>query len=452
MTTITSTIDILITEADRAEILDGRIVASGFARLAVDGERFLMTGRSGRHSLLVIATDAERLSAHWSVFAAHPLNVDDQGPEDPEGGEPVEDLDDQVEELDQGKLVVHGLPITGRTADGRDPWQAVKGGSFLISYFNRRAGDIERVIEHLGDDQILLLDNGAFSAWRKGIALDDDYFEGFEAWAQEILDRVPQAIAIIPDVIDGTPAENDRLIRETALDYDRALVVWHLDEPLDLLRHRIEGGFNYIGIGSAGAFAQVGTPAWRARMGEVFAYLDELFADADFAAAYARPWLHMLRGIGVQHAWPFDSADSTNFAINYKRQDARGETPAAFADRITAKAIEGDGYRGRYVERPAELAATVAAMTALQLTISKEETTECQNEAPAARSAIRFCGFPPPAGSSTSRSNSAAPSASSCASSPARPTPRPSAPGAPARASWPLIGAPSRPTANTLPA
>ena len=51
-------------------------IKSGVAALFVssDGERFVMTGPSGRHSLLVVATDLDRLNAHWRVFAADSRN------------------------------------------------------------------------------------------------------------------------------------------------------------------------------------------------------------------------------------------------------------------------------------------------------------------------------------------------------------------------------------------
>ncbi|MEK9754669.1 MAG: hypothetical protein VW338_15855 [Rhodospirillaceae bacterium] len=285
-------------------------------------------------------------------------------------------LDRTVETIEAGadtaaKLVVHGLPITGKTAGGVDPWRAVAGGSFLISYYHRRKGDLERVTAALGDDQILLLDNGAFSAWRNGLELDDDYWQGFETWAAEILARVPQAVAIVPDVIGGSVDDNLRLIRECTLPIERTMVVWHLNEPLELLRYHIESGRYFIGIGSAGEFAQVGTAAWTARMTEAFDYLDALFADADFASCYARPWLHMLRGIGVQGAWRFDSADSTNFAVNYKRQDKRGEAPAQFAARIEGGARRGSGHRS-VDERPTAIAADQAALAELMREIWRE--------------------------------------------------------------------------------
>lgn len=77
----------LITADDVERLMSSRgvVVREGKASLAVtkvDGpnepeERFLMLGPSGRHSLLVIATDVDRLNAHWSVFASDPRNQGD---------------------------------------------------------------------------------------------------------------------------------------------------------------------------------------------------------------------------------------------------------------------------------------------------------------------------------------------------------------------------------------
>lgn len=36
--------------------------------------RFVMEGPSGRHTLLVDATDLDRLNAHWTIFASHAAN------------------------------------------------------------------------------------------------------------------------------------------------------------------------------------------------------------------------------------------------------------------------------------------------------------------------------------------------------------------------------------------
>lgn len=68
-----------------ALIKAGTIIESGKAQLAaewtadrVTGQtegRFVMRGPSGVHSLLIDATDTERLNAHWQGFAADPRNA-----------------------------------------------------------------------------------------------------------------------------------------------------------------------------------------------------------------------------------------------------------------------------------------------------------------------------------------------------------------------------------------
>jgi hypothetical protein len=67
-----------LTEDDYAALTSGRNVAvtHGAATLWLSrtDDRFVMQGPSGTHSLLVVATDLDRLNAHWRVFAAHDDN------------------------------------------------------------------------------------------------------------------------------------------------------------------------------------------------------------------------------------------------------------------------------------------------------------------------------------------------------------------------------------------
>lgn len=67
-----------------ALIKGGTIIEAGRAKLACEWHlnetgategRFVMTGPSGGHSLMIIATDIDRLNAHWSGFAADPRNA-----------------------------------------------------------------------------------------------------------------------------------------------------------------------------------------------------------------------------------------------------------------------------------------------------------------------------------------------------------------------------------------
>lgn len=83
-----------LTDADFAQLLNGRIARFCFERASVRvawvplpggaglGEgampkerRFVMEGPSGTHSLLVAATDLDRLNAHWTVFCDDERNL-----------------------------------------------------------------------------------------------------------------------------------------------------------------------------------------------------------------------------------------------------------------------------------------------------------------------------------------------------------------------------------------
>lgn len=209
---------------------------------------------------------------------------------------------------------IHGTPITPKRF-----LDQMTGASFCVSYFSPQ--QLEDVIPLLGPDSVLLLDNGAFSAWKKGLVLDEAYWDGYWSWVKPILDRVPQAVAVVPDVIGGTVEENARLIRElpeTLWGYeDRLMVVWHLNEPLSYLRWMLESGFGNIAFGSAGEYASVGTALWDARVDEAFGLIDQL--TLDLSHGIARPRIHMMRGLGQlkRGRHPFTTADSTNLARNH---------------------------------------------------------------------------------------------------------------------------------------
>lgn len=253
------------------------------------------------------------------------------------------------------KRVVHGLPISGTNPEtGKPAIDSLAGGSFLATYFYTRPGQkkisdehIDRAIELVGDDEVFFLDNGAFTAYRSGqpIHEDESYLDGFYDWAEGVMDRCPQAVAIIPDVIGGTTKDNEQLAQMFPFDPLRSCYVWHLHEDLAVLKHIVEAGYAYIGFGSSEEYWKVGSAIWKDRIDAAFAYLDELFADEEFAAAYARPQIHMLRGIAVQHAYRFDSADSVNIAINWNRQrKVSSEQLSAFRARVERKASQGDVF------------------------------------------------------------------------------------------------------------
>lgn len=170
------------------------------------------------------------------------------------------------------KITVYGLPLNPLSA-----LEQLKGASFCVSYATRKKlnKQLDDAMRLVGEAGILLIDNGAFSMYRRGEAtgFDEGYLEGFEAWAGAILEKCPQAIAVVPDVIGGTEEENAELCRISQLDPDRAMGIWHLNESFDYLIWLCET-YGWVGFGSAGDYWQVGTEKWHARVKAAFAAID----------------------------------------------------------------------------------------------------------------------------------------------------------------------------------
>jgi len=216
------------------------------------------------------------------------------------------------------KRLVHGTPITPMAR-----WAEVNGKSFCVSYAAPR--DLERAIKAVGKEEILILDNGAFSAWTKGLKLDDEYWAGYWAWAVDALERCPNAIAVIPDVIGGGIFENWLEARKAVHKYvpyeltGRLMYVWHMNEPLEILKNAARL-FNFVAIGSSDEFdIKKGTKkgsVFDDRMIEAFSVIDAIEI---FRLGGSRPWVHMMRGLGVLEKYRWDSADSVTLAINPSR-------------------------------------------------------------------------------------------------------------------------------------
>src|SRR5262245_11861826 len=209
-----------------------------------------------------------------------------------------------VEVIPVKKTTIYGLPLNPTPL-----LEQLKGASFCVSYGTRQklGKQLEQAIELVGNDGILLVDNGAYSAWQKGVDTmsDESYLEGYAAWANDILARCPQAIAVFPDVIGGTPEQNWQLVLDNMMlfdDPDRVMPIWHLDEPIWYLLNICEGGFGYIGLGSAGEYGVTGTAKWHARMREVFAAVDKWATENK--GMYTRPRFHMMRAQAHAHRYP----------------------------------------------------------------------------------------------------------------------------------------------------
>lgn len=193
-------------------------------------------------------------------------------------------------------LHYHGTPISPAYV-----YKFLGGRHFCVSYADPR--DVERAHE-LG--QSVMLDNGAFSAWRIGKPTD---WPGYYAWCDRWLDH-PNTWAVIPDVITGTAEDQDDLIRQWPHG-SRGAPVWHMHEPVERLLRLIDH-WPRVCIGSSEDYARVLSPAWKARMDAVWNTIE--------ASGMRTPWLHMLRGMQcVKYDWPFASVDSTDVARNHNR-------------------------------------------------------------------------------------------------------------------------------------
>lgn len=231
------------------------------------------------------------------------------------------------------RRVVHGTPITpNRLLD------TLAGESFCVSFAAPQ--QLDRCIDLVGPEEILILDNGAFSHWRAGKGAIDR--EAFWTWANEAMDRCPQAVAVIPDIIEGSEADN---LKEIALAIrgglakypERCMGIWHLNESQDFLSLQLKL-LNFVGLGSC---AEFDVQRQRARYLERLDHVRKTRAIIKAATGRA-PWIHLMRGLGVFHeaAWA-ESADSTNVARNHCRHRDQGDQRARnMADRIAGR-IQG---------------------------------------------------------------------------------------------------------------
>lgn len=209
----------------------------------------------------------------------------------------------------------HGTPITPVTA-----LYELAGRHFCVSH--ARPEQVARVHE-IG--QSVMLDNGAFSKWKRGAETN---WPNFYAWCDRWL-GFPTTWAVIPDVIDGGSQLQDALVREWPFGH-RGAPVWHMDEPLHRLL-RLCSEWPRVCIGSTAEYRKVMSDLWRRRMDECWNALAREHRHL--------PWVHMLRGMQCSgEVWPFASVDSTDIAQNHWRPQ---NTPRGMADRWDALQTPG---------------------------------------------------------------------------------------------------------------
>jgi hypothetical protein len=207
-------------------------------------------------------------------------------------------------------ICYHGTPITPNAT-----LLTLAGKHFCVSHMRP---DQVAVCHQIG--QSVMLDNGAFSKWKSGKAVN---WPAYYEWCDKWLDY-PTTWAVIPDEIEAGSQEQDALIREWPHG-DRGAPVWHMDEPLDRAL-RLADEWPRICFGANGEFSTIPGPAFTARMDAVW---------NELAKRHRRtPNIHMLRGMQLtKFPWPFASVDSTDVAQNHHLPH---RTARAMADRWDA--------------------------------------------------------------------------------------------------------------------
>ena len=189
----------------------------------------------------------------------------------------------------------HGTPITPRSV-----LHELAGRNFCVSFAEPRDVD---VCHQIG--QSVMLDNGAYSVWRKDIDID------WRAWAEWVEPWLEfrTTWAVLPDVIGGSEAENNWMLLQWRS--IKGVPVWHLHESFSRLKELVDK-YGRVCFGSSGAYDAVGSDPWRRRVARAF---DEI---ADPSGRV--PWVHMLRGMAMAGSeFPFSSVDSTDIARNHNR-------------------------------------------------------------------------------------------------------------------------------------
>lgn len=220
---------------------------------------------------------------------------------------------------------IHGSPFSGSKHDPEvDELCAHLYGTGeaggLVSFMGKVQTDL--VIKH---GIITVFDNGAFSLWKRLKKLGtldgfdwDKHWTKFYLWLFMYYSKIEWFL--IPDVIEGSEEENDRLVNSVpSMFKDKAVPVWHTVESIDRFV-RLCDEFDIVAIGACGQHQTIMSDACISRLGHAF---DEIYRYRDISVK-----IHGLRMTDnrVVAKFPFHSCDSTSVVTREKmsREDNPG--------------------------------------------------------------------------------------------------------------------------------
>ncbi|WP_325437552.1 hypothetical protein [Pseudomonas nitroreducens] len=234
----------------------------------------------------------------------------------------------------------HGTPCSGPRAEA---YPFLAGRHALVSFAS--PDDLAAVADVC---QSFVFDNGAYSVWNRGGTLDVD---GYTRWVDDWYRHPGFDWALIPDVINGDEAANDKLLEQWP-SHLPGVPVWHMHESLDRLKE-LAGNWRTVAIGSSGQWKSPGTQPWWRRIGAAMTAICD-----DTGRPICK--LHGLRMLdpNIFSRLPLSSADSTNAAVNGGNVARFGVYPAptaaqraaVIADRIEASNSSPTWQRSRQVE------------------------------------------------------------------------------------------------------
>lgn len=218
----------------------------------------------------------------------------------------------------------HGMPLSG----GLQTEMVMQGRHAFVSFAH--ASTIGLIAEIT---QSFALDNGAFSAWKSRKAFD---LNGFGDFVSDWHRHPGFDWYVMPDVIGGDHHENQKLRAAwfNLVDSDvwrKGVPVWHLHEPLEVLRD-LCAAYPRVAFGSSAEFSQVGSTVWWSRMAEAM----DICCDDIGRPRVKLHGLRMLDPTIFSH-FPFSSADSTNVGRN-AGLDCRWRGPYVSGLSVRAKA------------------------------------------------------------------------------------------------------------------
>ena len=193
-----------------------------------------------------------------------------------------------------------------------------KPGPWAAFLRDANACPAERAAIAADVSQSFAFDNGAYTYWQNDRPYD---FAGYLEWCRQWCRHPAFDWCVIPDLIDGTEAQNDQLVNDWPLPPYLSVPVWHLHESLQRLC-LMATRFPRIALGSSGQWPNPGTDSWWMRIGEAMTAL----------TVDGRPLckLHGLRMLdpSIFTKLPLASADSTNAVRNGNLVGRFGMYPA----------------------------------------------------------------------------------------------------------------------------